>query len=733
MATYRLTINSDVRNGTEAADTFDGYEADDGFGATGGTDTLAGRGGDDVFLINSEYSDVAGSIDGGADADTVKAYGFDLGSISFTTVETLSIEAYEFGATIAQLNAFSTLTTSIAAMDRIDVYLRGAGGTIDVSDRMAPGKSVELNAAGLSSGYTATGTGLADVFTNSSHDDVVHGGGGADLIRSVNPDGSSGGFDRLYGDAGNDTFQIRRQSGVVDGGSGTDTVVASRFTDFRGIYGDLGDASFVAVERLSVGPTATFATLSQLNSFATIFGGNADRLILLSLSGGEGGAIDFSTRLTRVGEHVWFRADKAASAVQAIGTANDDILEGSRFADTLTGGAGDDYLAGADFVTGADVADRLFGGIGDDTYLVDAFDRATDLVGPDGGVDTVVSLGSCNLASARFQGEIENLTLVGTLGNENPDTNGYGNGLDNVITGNGGDNLLDGRSGGDRMIGKGGDDTYVVDSLYDVVVESQLENQGVDRVISAVDFDLADANQSMGFVEHVTLSGAAATSAYGNGQNNILVGNAGNNTLDGREGVDRMVGRGGHDVYYVDSEADRVIEAANEGVDTVYANASFSLAGQHAEVLYLLGQANFVANGNGLDNTIVGNDGDNLIRGGDGRDTLTGGLGRDQFHFGSALVEANADWIMDFDTTQDRIRLDDAVFTGLTGPGRLAAAQFGFTSDGAATTADQRVIYNSSNGQLLYDADGSGAGAAIRFATISLGDLSLTNADFVVV
>src|SRR5688572_5796814 len=162
MTIFRLTTASETRNGSNNADTFDGYKIDDGLGETGGTDTLLGRGGDDLFLLDSNYSLVSGLIDGGNDTDTVRAYGSDLGSITFQNVEVLSVESYEFGATIAQLNAFSTITSSL--LPRIKFYLSGPGGTIDVSGRMAPGKAIEFNALGLSSGYNATGTDQNDVF-----------------------------------------------------------------------------------------------------------------------------------------------------------------------------------------------------------------------------------------------------------------------------------------------------------------------------------------------------------------------------------------------------------------------------------------------------------------------------------------------------------------------------------------------------------------------------------------
>ena len=255
---------------------------------------------------------------------------------------------------------------------------------------MAPGKAIEFNALGLSSGYNATGTDQNDVFKNSNFNDVVHGGLGADAFWGVYPDGSSGGTDQLFGDGGNDTFYLRRQSGTIDGGAGQDTVVAYQFGSGSGSnLGDLGDATFLNVEKLSCGLYITFATIAQLNSFATITGGNADKLIQFDVKTGAGGVIDFSTKLKLANEHIWLRAYGATSAVDVTGTAGDDVLSGSGSNDTLSGGDGDDYLAGADFVTGANGTDTLIGGGGSDTYYINATDNLIELVGPAGGTDTI--------------------------------------------------------------------------------------------------------------------------------------------------------------------------------------------------------------------------------------------------------------------------------------------------------------------------------------------------------
>ncbi|MFJ3054727.1 calcium-binding protein [Herbaspirillum sp. NPDC087042] len=73
----------------------------------------------------------------------------------------------------------------------------------------------------------------------------------------------------------------------------------------------------------------------------------------------------------------------------------------------------------------------------------------------------------------------------------------------------------------------------------------------------------------------------------GNALANRLTGNDQNNILDGMAGADTMIGGKGDDSYYVDNSGDKVIEQADEGVDTVYATVSSTLSA-NVENLVLL-------------------------------------------------------------------------------------------------------------------------------------------------
>ncbi|HEX8214615.1 MAG TPA: hypothetical protein VF582_03990, partial [Allosphingosinicella sp.] len=122
--------------------------------------------------------------------------------------------------------------------------------------------------------------------------------------------------------------------------------------------------------------------------------------------------------------------------------------------------------------------------------------------------------------------------------------------------------------------------------------------------------------------------------------------------------------------------------------------------------------------GTGIAQELWGNMGANYLDGKGGNDTIYGIGGDDIFAFTTALGSNNVDRIYGFSTSGDRIQLSGDIFTAI-GSGTLASSAF--TTGSAATSAGHRIIYNSSNGALLYDADGSGAGAAVQFATLDMG------------
>jgi Ca2+-binding RTX toxin-like protein len=138
-----------------------------------------------------------------------------------------------------------------------------------------------------------------------------------------------------------------------------------------------------------------------------------------------------------------------------------------------------------------------------------------------------------------------------------------------------------------------------------------------------------------------TLVGTAGADAiFGLQGNDTLSGGAGNDILDGGTGSDRLTGGLGNDIYVIDSSRDVLVEALNEGIDTVYSSISKTL-GVNFENLILTGTAALNGNGNALANVLTGNsaanrlsglDGNDQINAGAGNDTLTGGNGNDRLN-----------------------------------------------------------------------------------------------------
>ena len=319
-------------------------------------------------------------------------------------------------------------------------------------------------------------------------------------------------------------------------------------------------------------------------------------------------------------------------ALRASGNSGDNVLRGN---------AGNNYLQGR----GGN--DTYYGGLGDDTYDLSDYAVGGGEYGPAApatptiienageGYDTLETYAMTH--SVALPDHVERLVVRSMY----TDGGAYwyhfvGNTLDNVIDASAPTGFflserwmrIDGGAGSDTMIGHVTDDTYVVDSLGDVIVESDSgAYQGVDSVEAGVSYTLG-AN-----LERLVLTGSAAIDGQGNTLGNVLDGAA--NTAG-----NRLAGASGDDIYRVDL-GDTVVESANEGFDMVEV---VSMAGSSAASLSVDTFANVegLALGDALvDIGLVGNAQANLLRGNLRANHIVGGAGNDTIT-GSAQADLNS-------------------------------------------------------------------------------------------
>ena len=158
---------------------------------------------------------------------------------------------------------------------------------------------------------------------------------------------------------------------------------------------------------------------------------------------------------------------------------------------------------------------------------------------------------------------------------------------------------------------------------------------GIDIRVTATDRSGAFAAGSM----RLTVASAAATgqTLIGTRQADTLRGTAYDDVFDGRAGVDTLIGLGGNDLYLVTDKKDRIVEQADEGFDTVWADTDSYALPDQVEGLALIGGADYAGKGNGLGNLLVGNRGDNRLSGLAGDDILRGLAGDDSLLGGAGL------------------------------------------------------------------------------------------------
>ncbi|WP_281855891.1 hypothetical protein [Litoreibacter halocynthiae] len=229
--------------------------------------------------------------------------------------------------------------TGSADVNLVSEWLDGAAG----DDR-----ANVLDATGHTNSVQVSGGAGNDTITGGHLDDLLSGDDGADA---------------LDGGGGNDVLFVDQHDTVIQGGTGSDTVI------FNGDGALTLNLVTSSVEQVYGGEQADTLTASGGQYSISAYGGEGND----ALTGGDDNDV-------------------------LSGDGGNDVLSGLRGDDTLLGGAGDDTVhggIGGDFILGGDGNDDLFGGDHDDTVFGgDGADHLEgnandDYLRGDGGNDTL--------------------------------------------------------------------------------------------------------------------------------------------------------------------------------------------------------------------------------------------------------------------------------------------------------------------------------------------------------
>jgi Ca2+-binding RTX toxin-like protein len=525
-----------------------------------------------------------------------------------------------------------------------------------------------VDASGLSSAVSITGTSAANTITGGSGNDTIDGVGGADVI-------SAG--------AGNDSVAYYGTETSIDGGSGTNTLVlhAAGTVNLGSADQTSGDSTTVAnFQNVDASALSSAVSITGSSSTNTITGGSGNDTIdgaggadVIAAGAGndtvtyrgtetsiDGGTGTDTLVLAAAGGTSAVNLSVAAGSDQTAGDSvsvtnfeNIDAsalssaltVTGSSSANTITTGSGNDTIDGGG---GADV---IAAGGGNDT--ISYYGSETSI---DGGTGTNTLLmrvaGTVNLGNAdQTSGDSTNVTNL-----QNVDASALssavsiiGSSSANTITGGSGNDTIDGGGGADVIAAGGGNDTVTYRST-----ETSIDGgSGSDTLvlaaaggITAVNFAVvAGSDQTTGdsvsIINFENIDASAISSALtvaGSSSANTITAGSGNDTIDGGGGADVIAAGGGNDsVTYRGTES--AIDGGS-GADTLVMLAAATVNLGNAD--QTSGDSTNVANFENVDASalsaalsITGASSANTITGGSGNDTIDGGGGADVISAGA--------------------------------------------------------------------------------------------------
>ena len=273
-------------------------------------------------------------------------------------------------------------------------------------------------------------------------------------------------------------------------------------------------------------------------------------------------------------------------------------------------------------------------------------------------------------------------------------------------------------------------DTYDIDHDGNTTEVLPIDGRGGLRLVGG-SVDIGAVEQKVN--ERIIGTEVANTIVGGLGRD-VLVGREGNDTITGGNGKDNLAGGEGADSLDGGSGRDTATYSGS-GLGVTVNLATGTASGGHADGDILVNIENLIGSrfddsltGNALANVLSGGGGDDRLNGGAGHDTLTGGLGSDTFVL--TRLAASSDTITDFEVGVDTLEISASA--GGLAADTLDPARFAFNAAGTAGDLDDRFVYNTTTGELIFDRNGSDPGGNTVIAILQ-GIPTFTAGDILIV
>lgn len=583
---------------------------------------------------------------------------------------------------------------------------------------------------GLGGDDTILGLAGNDNIDGDDGDDIIFGGTGNDtLVGGTGNDEITGGdfgFSTLHGEDGNDALDGGKGNADLYGGSGNDRLTSNGGWDY--LYGEAGDDLY------TIGPEGRADLIETTGLDKVRFSSTAyDDLGWWSV--GDDLWIDDASEIARqvslFGPQI--STDQKQSGVWihdffSNGANTIEVIEGSDFfassallfldngvhlgsnaADTILGFSGNDHIEGNqgdDLLYGGDAVFEVSNGR--DTYVWtsgDGNDRIFDLGASLAENDRLqlTDVASTGVVLRRVQNTFDVEITVNATGEKITvdshllDYSVASYGLESIefsddvtwsradiaanvrTEGGAGDDLLVGTDAPDNFYAKAGNDLVEAGAGDDIAYGGD----GNDTIRGGDGDDFIDGNGGDDIIEggagnDVLAGGTGVDYLYGGDGNDILRGGGGADFLYGEDGEDEMYGTSGEDQMF-GGDGNDYLEGLSQS-DVLHGGTGDDVlkGGDGYDDLYGDAGSDILQGGNGID----------LLNGGAEVDTLTGGAQSDTFVFSDAAHSGvgSADVILDFEGAG--ASGGDVIDVSGIDADMLVAGNDAFTFLGVKTTAE---------------------------------------------